>query len=41
MSVVMLPIYSKATGIDRKAQREFIDMRREEIIQLVLRGIMN
>ena len=41
MSVVMLPIYAKATGIDRKAQREFIDMRREEITHLVLRGIMN
>lgn len=38
--VVMLPIYAKATGIDRKAQREFIAMRRDEITRLVLRDIM-
>lgn len=30
MSVVMLPIYAIAIGIDCKDQREFIDMRREE-----------
>lgn len=39
MTVTILPIFAKAANVDRKGQKSFLEMRREEITQLVLRGI--